>query len=114
MSEEKDVPVGLRRRVKEPEVNAELKAIAEGLKNLSRHVHPPVPNPAPLGLIGFGLTTCLLQLRHTRIAGDSPEDMNGVSTVVIGFAMFFGGLLQVRALKAWIVNVCSRCLCSFF
>lgn len=69
--------------------------VANEIKGLKSHIHPPVPNPAPLGLIGFGLTTCLLQLKHTRIAGATVDDMNGVDTVTMGFAMFFGGLLQV-------------------
>jgi len=71
--------------------------IAESINGLNKHVHPPVPNPAPLGLIGFGLTTCLLQMKHTRITGSDPSDLAGVSTVVLGFAMFFGGLLQLIA-----------------
>ena len=56
-----------------------------------------VPNPAPLGLFAFGFTTALLQLKHTRIGGSSPEEMAGVTTAVVGFAMFFGGFLQVVA-----------------
>lgn len=55
-----------------------------------------MPNPAPLGLIGFGLTTALLQVKHTRLGGEDKDDLEGVDTVVLGFAMFFGGLLQVR------------------
>lgn len=63
-----------------------------------------VPNPAPLGLIGFGLTTALLQVKHTRAGGEDSEDLDGVDTVVLGFAMFFGGLLQV-SLHARITNI---------
>jgi succinate-acetate transporter protein len=73
--------------------------VATAVNSLKHHIHPPVPNPAPLGLIGFGLTTCLLQLKHTRLAGHSEDDMNGVDTVTMGFAMFFGGLLQVSHLS---------------
>lgn len=65
--------------------------VSDSIKDLAHHVHPPVPNPAPLGLIAFGLTTALLQLKHTRIT----DDGEGVDIVVMGFAMFFGGLLQV-------------------
>lgn len=61
-----------------------------------------MPNPAPLGLIGFGLTTALLQVKHTRAGGDKKDELDGVDTVVMGFAMFFGGLLQVRL---FIMNV---------
>lgn len=72
--------------------------IVDEIKHLSHSCNPHVPNPAPLGLIAFGLTTALLQLKHTRLTGDAPEDLDGVDTVVMGFAMFFGGLLQVRIL----------------
>jgi hypothetical protein len=67
-----------------------LTLVAENIKALQNHIKPPVPNPAPLGLIAFGLTTALLQLKHTHIAEE------GMDTMVMGFAMFFGGLLQVR------------------
>lgn len=74
-----------------------LNDMAHEIHNLKPHIHPPVPNPAPLGLIGFGLTTALLQVKHTRLSGDEKEDLDGVDTVVLGFAMFFGGLLQIIA-----------------
>jgi succinate-acetate transporter protein len=68
------------------------------MRSLRENVEPTkVPNPAPLGLFAFGFTTALLQLKHTRIGGSSPEDMEGVTAVVLGFAMFFGGFLQVVA-----------------
>jgi succinate-acetate transporter protein len=71
--------------------------LVEELKALKENVRPPVPNPAPLGLFAFGFTTALLQLRHTRIGGDDPADIDGVTIVVVGFGMFFGGFLQVVA-----------------
>lgn len=74
----------------------QLAVIAENIAQLSRHVHPPVPNPSPLGLLAFGLTTCLLQVKITGIAGLAANDLAGVDTAVMGFAMFFGGLVQVR------------------
>jgi len=58
---------------------------------------PAVPNPAPLGLLGFGLTTALLQMKHTAITGGETEDKEGVDALVLGFAMFFGGLIQALA-----------------
>ena len=73
--------------------------LVQAVKELKPHIHPPVPNPAPLGLIGFGLTTCLLQMKHTRLTGDSEPERTGVDNVVMGFAMFFGGLLQVRMVE---------------
>jgi succinate-acetate transporter protein len=83
-------------------------ALVQEIQKLKAHIHPPVPNPAPLGLIGFGLTTALLQMKHTRIAGDSVDDMNGVDTVTMGFAMFFGGLLQVR--NAETISIAPVCI----
>jgi succinate-acetate transporter protein len=88
---------GLRRRTEGTPAQHHDFLLAKEIKALKCHIHPPVPNPAPLGLIAFGLTTALLQMKHTRIAGDSEDDLNGVDTVVLGFAMFFGGLLQVIA-----------------
>lgn len=88
--------VVLHRRVKSKDHEQHVARVADEIKNLSEHLHKPVPNPAPLGLIAFGLTTALLQMKHTRIAGDSKDEMNGVDAVTMGFAMFFGGLLQVR------------------
>jgi hypothetical protein len=72
----------------------EYKVLLEELKVLSNNVKPnPVPNPAPLGLFAFGFTTALLQLKHTGIEDDGA----GVTAVVVGFAMFFGGFLQIVA-----------------
>jgi uncharacterized protein len=78
--------------------NVELELLASELKSIASTFKPSaVPNPAPLGLLAFGFTTALLQVKHTRIGGDDPEDMAGVTSVVLGFAMFFGGFLQVVA-----------------
>lgn len=64
-------------------------------KAASKVITPSVPNPAPLGLIAFGLTTALQQVKHTRLGGDNADVMKGVDTEMMGFAIFFGGLLQV-------------------
>jgi succinate-acetate transporter protein len=69
--------------------------IADHMKGLAAHMHPPVPNPAPLGLIAFGLTTALAMIKHTRIGGFDKTDLEGVDSALMGFALFFGGLLQV-------------------
>jgi uncharacterized protein len=71
--------------------------IVREIRDLHGHLHPPVPNPAPLGLFAFSLTTALLQVKHTRIGGDESEEIEGVEAIVMGFAMFFGGLLQIIA-----------------
>jgi succinate-acetate transporter protein len=54
-----------------------------------------VPNPGPLGLLAFGLTTAMLQIKHARFVGSEPKQLSGVDVEVMGFALFFGGLLQV-------------------
>ena len=54
----------------EPHHSTSTGGIAKAIIGLKSHIHPPVPNPAPLGLICFGLTTTLLQMKHTRIAGE--------------------------------------------
>jgi uncharacterized protein len=46
-------------------------------------------NPAPLGLLGFGLTTVLLNLHN---AGFYPLD-----TMILGMGLFYGGLAQIIA-----------------
>ena len=69
--------------------------MAAAIKALGPNIHPPIPNPAPLALFAFGLTTAMLQVKHTRIGGDSAEELEGVENVVFGFGLFFGGLLQL-------------------
>ena len=73
-----------------------LNVIADRMGDLAAHIHPPVPNPAPLGLIAFGFTTALVMIKHSRIGGAEAAEMKGVDTVTMGFELFFGGLLQVR------------------
>ncbi len=46
-------------------------------------------NPAPLGLLGFGMTTILLNLHN---AGIIP-----LNAMILGMGMFYGGLAQILA-----------------
>ena len=46
-------------------------------------------NPAPLGLVGFGMTTILLNIHN---AGFIPLD-----TMILAMGIFYGGLAQVIA-----------------
>lgn len=46
-------------------------------------------NPAPLGLLGFGMTTVLLNLHNSG--------MFGLDTMILGMGIFYGGLAQVIA-----------------
>jgi succinate-acetate transporter protein len=47
-------------------------------------------NPAPLGLLGFGMTTVLLNFMHNARLGP-------VDGMILGMGIFYGGLAQVIA-----------------
>jgi hypothetical protein len=47
-------------------------------------------NPAPLGLLGFGLTTVLLNFVHNARLGS-------VDAMILGVGIFYGGLAQIIA-----------------
>ncbi|MBU9857592.1 acetate uptake transporter [Rahnella bonaserana] len=49
----------------------------------------PLANPGPLGLMGFGMTTILLNLHN---AGFFP-----LTAVIVSMGIFYGGLIQVLA-----------------
>ena len=51
--------------------------------------HDQTANPAPLGLLGFGMTTILLNVHN---AGFAP-----LSSSILGMGLFVGGLAQVIA-----------------
>jgi uncharacterized protein len=46
-------------------------------------------NPAPLGLLGFGMTTVLLNLHNSGLFG--------LDTMILGMGIFYGGLAQIVA-----------------
>jgi uncharacterized protein len=54
-----------------------------------REIKDSTANPAPLGLLGFGMTTVLLNLHN---AGFFPLD-----TMILGMGIFYGGIAQVIA-----------------
>ncbi len=56
-------------------------------KILGENMSEKLANPAPLGLLGFGLTTVLLNLHN---AGLFPLD-----TMILAMGIFYGGLAQV-------------------
>lgn len=58
---------------------------------MTENAQPNYANPAPLGLIGFGLTTVILSLIN---AGVLPQAGN---EVVIPLALAYGGLIQLIA-----------------
>ncbi len=47
-------------------------------------------NPAPLGLLGFGMTTVLLNFVHNA-------SLNPVDAMILGMGIFYGGLAQIIA-----------------
>jgi len=47
-------------------------------------------NPAPLGLLGFGMTTVLLNFVHNARLGP-------IDSMIIGMGIFYGGLAQIVA-----------------
>src|ERR1700761_9216053 len=50
-------------------------------------------NPAPLGLMGFGLTTLVLSFVNANIVGGGPATF----PIVLGMALAFGGTAQLLA-----------------
>ena len=46
-------------------------------------------NPAPLGLMGFGMTTILLNLANVGLFG--------ISSIIVAMGIFYGGLAQIIA-----------------
>ena len=50
---------------------------------------PMLANPAPLGLMGFGMTTILLNLANLGLIG--------VSSIIVAMGIFYGGAAQVIA-----------------
>ena len=50
-------------------------------------------NPAPLGLMGFGLTTLVLSFVNANIVGGGPASF----PIVLGLALAFGGIAQLLA-----------------
>ena len=55
----------------------------------SAHSTDATANPAPLGLMGFGMTTVLLNFHN---AGFYPMD-----TMILAMGIFYGGLAQMIA-----------------
>lgn len=77
-------PEGLARK-EERQLQSNAMNKENNMKNLS--LKDTTANPAPLGLVGFGMTTILLNLHN---AGFFPLD-----AMILGMGMFYGGLGQV-------------------
>jgi uncharacterized protein len=73
------------------------KAELMSIPNNSIIIADSYANPAPLGLLGFGLTTVLM---HCGNAG-----LYGVNSMILGMGIFVGGIAQVIAgLMEWKKN----------
>ncbi len=57
----------------------------------------PAANPAPLGLIAFGMTTLLLGAINAGFISAAPGPTAGSAAVVLAMAVAFGGLGQILA-----------------
>jgi succinate-acetate transporter protein len=66
----------------------EIKSMEE-VRELTAKIKDTTANPAPLGLMGFGMTTVLLNLHN---AGLFP-----LGTMILAMGIFYGGLAQVFA-----------------
>jgi len=58
------------------------------------HSHIAIANPAPLGLMAFALTTFVLSCYNAGIFG---MQVTSPPNVVLGLALFYGGLAQLLA-----------------
>ncbi len=56
---------------------------------IAAEIKDTTANPAPLGLLGFGMTTVLLNLHNVGLFG--------LDSMVLGMGLFYGGLAQIVA-----------------
>jgi len=63
--------------------------IKQEKKELLTIIKDSTSNPAPLGLMGFGMTTVLLNLHNAGLFG--------IGTMILAMGIFYGGLAQVIA-----------------
>jgi succinate-acetate transporter protein len=71
---------------------AEMSATQRSAANTAAAIPSAIANPGPLGLSGFALTTFVLSIAN---AGLFPKTND--SLVVLGLAVFYGGLAQLLA-----------------
>ncbi len=56
---------------------------------IAAEIKDTTANPAPLGLLGFGMTTVLLNLHNVGLFG--------LDSMILGMGLFYGGLAQIVA-----------------
>ncbi len=59
------------------------------LLNSSTRITDTTANPAPLGLLGFGMTTILLNIHNAGFIG--------LSSMILAMGIFYGGMAQIFA-----------------
>ena len=52
-------------------------------------MNPKIANPAPVGLLGFGMTTILLNIHNTGVYP--------ISAMILAMGLFYGGIAQIIA-----------------
>src|SRR5574340_746182 len=72
------------RRMKEVEPMADVMA-----EKTHINIADTTANPAPLGLLAFGMTTVLLNLHNAGLFG--------MSSMILAMGIFYGGLAQIIA-----------------
>lgn len=63
--------------------------MANGTQDTVTRIKDTTANPAPLGLLGFGMTTVLLNLHNAGLYG--------MDSMILAMGIFYGGLAQVFA-----------------
>ncbi|UOD34035.1 acetate uptake transporter [Deferribacteraceae bacterium V6Fe1] len=63
--------------------------VARGAMIAETIIKDTTANPAPLGLMGFGLTTILLNMHNVGLFG--------ISSMILAMGIFYGGLAQIIA-----------------
>ncbi len=72
---------------KKPSVEGEVTATPDKRDLVVTMIHDTSGNPAPLGLMGFGMTTVLLNLHNAGYFG--------LDSMILAMGIFYGGLAQV-------------------
>ena len=70
-------------------MNKQKRAFKEPVNDNSTKILDITANPAPLGLLGFGMTTILLNLHNAGLFG--------MDTMILAMGIFYGGMAQIIA-----------------
>ena len=92
MANKDDIEIGISQIIANPTYRYFEKE--EKLHGFLSQQFPTIANPAPLGLCGFALTTFVLSMYNTGAIVSLNAKSHGV---VMGLALFYGGLCQLLA-----------------